>query len=56
MIKCGKSFLPECEYFTTCGCVSPFNCPYKCEPETFNNTATTNSIQSNKTIEVEKGE
>lgn len=31
MIKCGKSFLPECEYFTTGGCISPFNCPYKIE-------------------------
>lgn len=29
MNKCGKSFMPECEYFTTGGCVSPFNCPYK---------------------------
>lgn len=31
MTKCGKSFLPECEYFTTGGCISPFNCPYKIE-------------------------
>lgn len=31
MTKCGKSFLPECEYFATNGCVSPFNCSYKAE-------------------------
>ena len=31
MIKCGKGCMPECEYFTTAGCVSPFNCPYKIE-------------------------
>lgn len=33
MTKCGKSFMPECEYFTTGGCVSPFNCPHKTEQE-----------------------
>lgn len=31
MIKCGKGCMPECQYFTTCGCISPFNCPYKIE-------------------------
>lgn len=31
MSKCGKSCMPECEYFTTGGCVSPFNCLYKIE-------------------------
>lgn len=31
MIKCGKGCMPECEYFTTGGCISPFNCPYKIE-------------------------
>ena len=31
MSKCGKSFLPECEYFTTGGCISPFNCMYRIE-------------------------
>lgn len=31
MSKCGKGCMPECEYFTTGGCVSPFNCPYKIE-------------------------
>lgn len=29
MSKCGKGCLPECEYFTTGGCISPFNCMYK---------------------------
>ena len=33
MSKCGKGCLPECEYFTTGGCVSPFNCSYKVENE-----------------------
>lgn len=31
MAKCGKGCMPECEYFTTGGCISPFNCPYKIE-------------------------
>lgn len=31
MTKCGKSWMPECEYFTTGGCKSPFNCQYKIE-------------------------
>lgn len=31
MTKCGKGCMPECEYFTTGGCISPFNCPYKIE-------------------------
>ena len=31
MSKCGKGCLPECEYFTTGGCISPFNCQYKIE-------------------------
>lgn len=29
MAKCGKGCMPECEYFTTGGCVSPFDCIYK---------------------------
>ena len=33
MTKCGKGCMPECEYFTTGGCVSLFNCPYKIEQE-----------------------
>ena len=54
----------ECQTCTKARCdcgwgiVLPCN-EDKCEPETFNNTATTNSIptkqfQSNKTIEVEE--
>lgn len=39
MSKCGKGCMPECEYFTTAGCISPFNCPYKVE-ETYSNSAT----------------
>ena len=31
MAKCGKGCMPECKYFTTGGCISPFNCPYKIE-------------------------
>ena len=39
MAKCGKGCMPECEYFTTGGCISPFNCPYKIE-EGYINSAT----------------
>lgn len=31
MAKCGKGCMPECGYFTTGGCISPFSCPYKIE-------------------------
>ncbi len=41
MTKCGKSFLPECEYFATNGCVSPFNCPYKVENESITTATST---------------
>lgn len=46
MNKCGKSFLPECKYFTTGGCISPFNCPYKIEHESIT-TATSTPLNSN---------
>ena len=36
MSKCGKGCMPECEYFTTGGCISPFNCPYKIEVASHN--------------------
>ena len=36
MSKCGKGCMPECEYFTTGGCISPFNCMYKIEGISFN--------------------
>lgn len=39
MSKCGKGCMPECEYFTTGGCMSPFNCLYKMETS-YINTAT----------------
>lgn len=32
--------MPECEYFVTSGCISPFNCPYKIE-ENYQNSAFT---------------
>lgn len=41
MTKCGKSSLPECEYFATNGCVSPFNCPYKVENESITTATST---------------
>jgi hypothetical protein len=41
MTKCGKSFMPECEYFTTGGCVSPFNCLYKIENESVTTATST---------------
>ena len=41
MTKCGKSSLPECEYFATNGCVSPFNCPYKVENESVTTATST---------------
>lgn len=39
MAKCGKGCMPECQYFTTSGCISPFNCSYKIE-ENYSNSAT----------------
>lgn len=41
MTKCRKSFGPECEYFTTGGCVSPFNCSYKAENESITTATST---------------
>ena len=41
MIKCGKGCMPECQYFTTCGCISPFNCPYKIETGYINSATST---------------
>lgn len=43
MNKCGKGCMPECEYFTTGGCISPFNCMYK-EESGYINSATSGSI------------
>lgn len=45
MTKCGKGCMPECKYFTTGGCISPFNCPYKIETGYINSaTSTTDSL------------
>ena len=43
MAKCGKGCIPGCEYFTTGGCISPFNCMYK-EESGYINSATSGSI------------
>lgn len=43
MSKCGKGCLPECEYFTTGGCISPFNCMYK-EESGYINSATSGTV------------
>lgn len=43
MSKCSKSCMPECEYFTTGGCVSPFNCMYK-EESGYINSATSGTV------------
>ena len=46
MIKCGKGCMPECQYFTTGGCMSPFNCPYKIEAGYINSATSTPDIMS----------
>ena len=43
MSKCGKGCMPECEYFTTGGCISPFNCIYKIESG-YINSATSGTV------------
>ena len=43
MTKCGKGCMPECQYFTTGGCISPFNCMYNVEG-IYSNSATSNTI------------
>lgn len=43
MTKCGKGCMPECEYFTTAGCISPFNCMYK-EESGYINSATSGTV------------
>ena len=44
MSKCGKGCMPECEYFTTGGCISPFNCPYRIEELSPNSATSVSSI------------
>ena len=41
MAECGKSCMPECRYFTTGGCISPFNCMYKIERESITTATST---------------
>ena len=43
MSKCGKGCMPECEYFTKGGCISPFNCMYK-EESGYINSATSGTV------------
>lgn len=43
MSKCGKGCMPECEYSTTAGCISPFNCMYK-EESGCVNSATSGTV------------
>lgn len=52
MSKCGKSFMPECEYFTTGGCISPFNCIYKIASEYFTTVTSTPSESIDKELKV----
>lgn len=51
MSKCGKGCLPECEYFTTGGCISPFNCAYKIEEHYQNTVFTSGDINALSGIE-----
>lgn len=58
MAKCGKGCMPECEYFTTGGCISPFNCMYKIETGYINSaTSTPDSLTDlrNSKERIEKG-
>ena len=40
MAKCGKGCMLECEYHTSIGCISPFNCSYKIEVDSYNSATT----------------
>lgn len=51
MTKCGKSWMPECEYFTTGGCISPFNCVYKIEEHNQNTVFTSGDTNALSGIE-----
>ena len=41
MAECGKGSMPECGYFTPCGCLCPFNCMYKIERESITTATST---------------
>lgn len=51
MVKCGKCCMPECEYFTTGGCISPFNCVYKIEEHNQNTVFTSGDTNALSGIE-----
>ena len=54
MSKCGKSCMPECEYFTTGGCISPFNCQYKIETGYINSATSTPDSLTDLLIEFDE--
>lgn len=54
MSKCGKGCMPECEYFTTSGCISPFNCPYKIETGYINSATSTPDSLTDLLIEFDE--
>ena len=54
MAKCGKGCMPECEYFTTGGCISLFNCPYKIETEYINSATSTPDSLTDLLIEFDE--
>lgn len=51
MSICGKRDLPGCRFFTTGGCVSPFNCIYKIKPD-FHTGATSNATENRENTEI----
>lgn len=48
---CGKGNFPECQFFTTSGCVSPSNCIYKIKQD-FNTRATSNAMEISRNAEI----
>lgn len=48
---CGKGNFPECQFFTTGGCVSPSNCIYKIKQD-FNTRATSNAMEISRNAEI----
>lgn len=56
MTKCRKLDLPKCEYLTTGGCVSPFNCSYKAENEIITTAISCNlySLETDKDREISR--
>ena len=54
MNKCGKGCMPECEYFTTGGCISPFNCMYKIETGYINSATSTPDSLTDLLIEFDE--